>query len=205
MVAAVSDAYATAAQYRSLIGKTDTGQDADVLTDLKAVSRYLEGKLGRFFNKDASDATRLYMVPATSDHIWIDDLSAAPTTIKIDMDGDGSFADESALAAGDYELLPRNAAAGPEARPYTQIRLTEYGNYVQFVAGQRVQVVAKFGWPAVPDAIQRATIHLTAILRLETPRATRRISELDGTIEASADAMGIVRQLTDDYWKPRYA
>ena len=205
MVAAVSDALATPAQYRAVIGKTDTGQDADILTDLKAVSRYLEGKLGRFFNKDASDATRVYVVPRTSTDLWVDDLSAAPTTIKIDEDGDGSFTDEVYLDSADFELLPLNAALGPEARPYTRIRLTEWGDYSQFVKDQRVQVIGKFGWPAVPEAVQRATIHLTAILRLETPRATRRISELDGTIEASPDAMGIVRQLTDDYWKPRYA
>ena len=201
---AVDAAYATAAQYRAVIGKTDTGQDADILTDLKSISRYLEGKLGRFFNVDAADVTRVYTTPVTSDHIWIDDLSAAPTSIKIDTDGDGSFADEDALTASDYELIPLNAALGPEARPYTSIRLTEWGDYVQFVKGQRVQIVGKFGWASVPDAIQRACIQLTAILRLESPRATRRISELDGTIEASADAANIVRQLTDSYWKPRY-
>lgn len=201
---AINDAYATAAQYRAVIGKTDTASDSDILTDLKAISRYLEGKLGRFFTKDAADIARIYIVPDCLPHLWIDDLSAAPASIKIDLDGDGSFADEDALAAGDYELLPLNAALGPEPRPYTRIRLTEWGSYVQFAAGQRVQVLGKWGWPSVPDAVQRATIHLAAILRLETPRATKRINELEQTIEASAEAMNIVYKLIDNYWKPRY-
>lgn len=55
---AISDAYATAATYRDITGKTDTSEDAEILTDLKAVSRFLEGRLHRFFNKDAAERER---------------------------------------------------------------------------------------------------------------------------------------------------
>ena len=193
----LDSAYATAAQYRTVTGATDTAKDADILVDLKAVSRYLEGKLGRFFNKDTSDVIRVYIAPATVPALWIDDLSAAPTSIKIDDNLDGTY--ETTLAATDYELWPLNAAKEPEARPFTRIHLTPWGTRPAFCEGDRIQITGKFGWPAVPEAIQRATIHLAAILRIESPRATQRIPELSDVIEASPEAQHIVRQITDQY------
>ena len=199
---AIADAYSTAAAYRAVTGRTDTSADADILTDLTAISRYIEGKLMRFFNKDAADVIRVYVPAQNSRAIWIDDLSAAPATVKLDSAGDNTFA--TTLAATDYELLPLNADKGPEPRPYTRIRMTDWGDYSYFTKSERVQITGKWGWPAVPTAIARATIHLTAILRLETPRATVRIPELSDAIEASPEAQHIIKQLMDQYYRPRY-
>ncbi len=206
MAASVQDAYATAAEYRAVTKRTDTGDDTQILTDLKAISRWLEGdsRLGRFFTKDAADVTRIFVVPESGDTLWIDDLSAAPTTIKIDTDGDGSFTDETALAAADYECWPINAALGPEARPFTRIKMTSWGAYGSWTKDQRVQIVGKWGWPAVPEAVKRATIELTAILRLESQRATARVQELDVVVEASPEAQSIVNRLTDNYRRISY-
>jgi hypothetical protein len=201
---AIGDAYETAANYRTAIGKTDTGSDTQILTDLTAISRYLEDKLERFFNKDAADVTRIYEVPASQAELRIDDLSAAPTSITIDEDGDGSFTDETALTSSDYELLPLNAAVGPEARPYTRIGMTSWGDYGSWTKGQRVQIIGRWGWPAVPQAIKTATIQLTAILRTESPRATARIPELCDVIQASPEAQSIIRALTDNYRRFTY-
>lgn len=194
---AITDAYATVSQYRSVTGKTDTAQDGDIQTDLMAISRYLDGKLGRFFTKDALAVARVYVPAKNSTSIRVGDLAAAPTFVKLDEDEDGVF--ETTLAAMDYELLPLNADKGPEPWPFNEIGLTPWGDYSCFYKGIRVEVTAKFGWASVPDAIQRATIHLTAILRLETPRATRRIAELGDVMEASVDAMNIIRQLAGKY------
>lgn len=194
---AIGSAYATAIQYRAVTGKTDTAQDADILTDLTAVSRHIEGILGRFFNVDVADVARIYIPDKTADTLSVDDLSAAPTTVEVDADDDGTYS--TTLAATDFELLPLNAAKGPEAWPYNEIRMTPWGDYSYFYKGYRVRVTAKWGWPAVPEAVQRATIHLTAILRLETPRATNRIVELGEAIEASPAAQGILRNLAGQY------
>jgi hypothetical protein len=198
----ISAAYETAANYRAVVGSTDSGKDAEILIDLTAVSRYLEGRLGRFFTKDATPVARVYLPPTNSATLRVDDLAAAPTAIKLDTSGDNTFA--TTLAATDYELLPLNAARGPEVRPFTVIRLTPWGNYSGFLTTQRVQVTAQFGWPAVPVPVKRATIHLTAILRLETPRATNRIPELGDAMNASPEAQHIIRQLTDSYAVYRY-
>lgn len=195
----ISAAYATAEQYRFVTGGTDSSKDTDILIDLKAISRYIDGKMHRFFTCDADAVTRIYVPAETSSTLWVNDLSAAPTSIKVDDDGDGDFDDETALASTDYELLPFNADKGPEPSPWMQIALGPWGTRDSFRAGVRVQVIACFGWPAVPEAIQRATIHLTAILRLETPRATRRIPELGEAIETSWEAQKIIRQLVSQY------
>ena len=197
----VTDAYASATTYRDLISKTDTAEDAEIDSDLKAVSRYLDRRLGRFFTKDASAVARTYMRgPHTDPRIlWVDDIAASPTSIKIDDDNDGSFADETALAAADFELWPLNAGKGAEPQPWTMIYLPKSGSKGNWPAGHRVEVTAQWGWPAIPDAIVRATAHLTAILRLETPRATRRIPELGDVVEASREAQSIVRELAGAY------
>ena len=195
---AVTAAYATAQQYRNVTGKTDMADDAEILTDLTAVSRYLEGRLGRHFTKDVSAVKRIYLPEENVTALRVDDMAEAPTSITLDTGGDGQYA--TVLESADYELLPFNADKGPEPRPYTKIRML---NGV-FYKNVRVKVKAKFGWPDVPTAIERATIQITAILRLESPRATRRISELGEAIDASQDAQSIVRQLTDSYKRVRY-
>lgn len=214
----VNDAYSDAVTYRAAIDKTDTGEDAEILTDLTAITRYLESRLGRFFTKDAADVTRLYVPRSTGMSVrqdwaesenpykWggmsrvlsIDDL-AALTSIKIDQNRDGLFTDETALAATDFELFPRNAALGPEPMPYTSIGLTSWGATWAFPTGCRVQVIGKWGWPAIPESIKRAVIHLTAILRLETPRAQATISELGQLVQSSSQARGIVDELVRNY------
>jgi hypothetical protein len=151
----------------------------------------------RFFTRDVADVQRFYIPQQDTQVLMVDDLSAAPTQIRVDTAGNGTFA--TTLTTADYELMPRNAARGPEPWPFTQIALTPWGRLGTFSAGQRVEVTARFGWPAVPEAIRRATIHITAILRLETPRATKRIAELGDTIETSHQAQNIVRQLTNQY------
>jgi len=203
MAAAISDAYATAIEYRAAVNMTKTTEDAEILLDLKAVSRYLEGKLGRHFTMDAAAVARTYVPGASRAALRVDDIAVTPTSITLDLDNDGVY--ETTLAATDYELLPLNADKGPEARPWTQVRMTPWGDYAHFVAGQRVQVTAQFGWPSIPEGVKQSTIQIAAILRLESPRATKRISELGDAIEASPEAMYIVRQLTDDYQVIHYA
>jgi hypothetical protein len=195
---AVTDAYASAAAYRAAI-KPDAATDGDagILADLTAISRYLDGKLGRFFTKDAADTTVVYEAEDARSFLDIGDYAAAPTSILVDDDGDGT--PEAALAASAYELQPRDALILPEPWPYTRIALTRWGTRGVWTPGIRVAVVGKRGWPAVPVGIGSATIQFTALWRLETPRATRRIPEMGEAIESSPDAQRILKALLDQY------
>lgn len=202
MPVAISDPYVSVNEYRSQINKSDAGSDADVEQDLLAISRWLDRRLNRFFTRDAADVTRIYNPIGYSRYLYVDDMSVAPTSVTIDRGGDGLFTNETALAITDYELLPRNALLGPESQPYTCIYLPGYNTTLSaFVIDQRVRVITRFGWPAVPMAIQRGTIELTAIWRLESPRSTTRVSEMGDTFSTSRVAQNLVNDLVRQYSK----
>lgn len=193
---AVTDAYADAETYRDLANKTDDSEDPEILEDLTAVSRWLEKKLGRFFTKDAAAVARVYYPEAYGRSLIVNDLAAAPTSIKVDEDLDGLFTDETAFAATDYELRPLNADKGPEPRPYTEIWLPEWTTQNLWRPKYKVEVTAQFGWPSVPKPIEFGVCRITAILRLETPWATSRIPEsIDQSVDAAPSARRILDQL----------
>lgn len=224
----VSDAYADAASYRAAMSKTDSADDGDILLDLEAVSRYIDRQMGRMpsglprhFTRDAAVTTRVFeptvygrvdpeaenpwlYTKGTRD-LWVDDIAvSAGLVLKVDEDRDGSFADETALAATDYQLWPLNADKGAEKQPWTRIRLPEWSTRSGWQRGAQVEVTAVFGFPAIPSAISRATIQLTAILRLESPRATGRIPEgIDDEVEMSDPAKRIVAGLIRSYARRR--
>ena len=185
---ALNDPYATASEYRGVIGKTDSGSDTQIAADLAAISEMINGRMGRFFGKDTLPVTRIYVPIVTGRYLFVDDL----------VSGDEIKIGETVIS--NYDLLPYNAALEPEPAPYTRIWLP----HGVFPAGRKVSVTGIFGWPAVPPAVKAATIHLTGILRIESPRATRRISELGDLVETSLEATSIVRQLTDKYKRERY-
>lgn len=224
----ITDAYATPQMYRALLHSSDPGQDEDIQGDLLAITRYLERYLHVFFNKDDDLVTRYYTPTnrvrspnpwysaggsgigfAETENPWlhvrgepilnIDPIAdTTGMSIVVDTDRDGSYVGESPLSASDYILLPRNALVGPEPGPYTSISRPVGFTWVP---GCEVKITAIWGWPAVPKAIERATVHLTGILRIETPRATSRISEMDGTIAASKACQDILQSLAKTAYK----
>lgn len=199
---AVTDAYASAAEYRSAIAKSDVGDDAQIIIDLTAVSRYLERRLNRFFTRDTSAVVRIYDDEGGLPSIYVDDVVSV-TSLKIDENMDGAY--ELTIASTDYELLPRNAADGPEPSPYNEIALAPWGARTKFAHGSRIELTAVFGWPSVPAPIKSGCIQLTAILRLETPRASATVSELGQVVQSSPQARGIVDSLIKHYRKPAVA
>ena len=87
------------------------------------------------------------------------DISTATGLIvKIDEGADGTF--ETTLTQGtDFLLLPLNAADEVPVQPYTEIHVTDNYYFPRFANGRPgVQVTAKFGWPAVPDNVEKACI-----------------------------------------------
>lgn len=205
---AISDAYCDNTKYKAIIGKTSGDHDSEIDAQLLAGSRYLERRLGRFFTKETTANTRVYVPrecgvgdrdrPYLLTGLRVDDMSAAPTLIRVDEGRDGTY--EKTLVSTDYELLPRNAARGPEANPYTGIQLLWSGSYSAWVPDSIVEVTAAWGWPAIPAAIIEGLCQIVGILRLESPRATNQISEgFDALIGASREAQTIVDRLVNVY------
>ena len=195
---AIGDAYATAAQYKEQRDKTSAADDTALTRELMAVSRMIDRTLGRpaGFNKDASAVARVFATRWNDAILDVDDYVSI-SAIGIDADYTGVY--DTALVVADWESLPLNSAAGPEPRPYNQIRLLPWRSRTLWTPSERVQVTAIWGWPTVPSAIVAATIELTAILRMESPRATNRITEMNQVIGTSRAAQNILAELMDAY------
>ncbi len=198
---AITDPYATAAEYRTSIDKSDTADDTIIGAQLTMMSRYLDGRIGRHFTKDASAVARPFIrLPNENPRrLYVDDLAAAPTEVIVDTDDDGSYADETALSSGNWELWPLNVALGPEAWPWTSILLPNWSSEGHWPAGVRVRVTAQYGWPSVPIGIREGCIELVAIFRMQSPRATSRVDEMGTVVSASRAGQTIVSELIDRY------
>lgn len=173
--------------------------------DLVAASRFIEKYLhGRFFGQEGTDddpVTRTYMPKsgpvirsdwAESENPWkyggmtrvldIDDLVSVDA-ITIDEQLNNTFS--RTLVSTDYQLLPYNAALGPEPKPYNQITLTSYGMVYAFTRNARVRVSGVWGWPAVPEVIRMACVKWTGIMRNEGPEATGQLMQIDQVVTQS--------------------
>jgi hypothetical protein len=191
---ALSDAYATAAEYRALTDRSSTADDSTIGRDLLAVSRYIDKVLGRTlgFKKDSSDVARTYAMLAGT-QLAIDDHVSVTSVEK-----ETSLGVYTAISGSSYVLRPRNAATAPEQRPYWVIEfLSDIPR-----PGQLVRVTGIGGWPSTPGAITVATIELTALLRMESPRATNRVTEVNQVLSTSRPAQNILEGLLRVYQAP---
>jgi hypothetical protein len=209
MVAAVTDPYATAATYRAVAAKDSAIEDSEIDRDLLAVSRYLTRKLDQFFTKDTSAVARLYQGSGThrlylTDHEQVPGLgSLTNLAVNVDLDGDYDVSDTALTINIHFWPGPQDADKGAEPRPWRYLDLKP-NNAVTTIWPTReraVQVTAIYGWPAVPKAIEIATCHLTALLRLETARSITSRSDIGEILGASREAQGIVSDLMISYRK----
>lgn len=211
----IGTAYATAAEYRAAIRRTDNADDTQIDLDLLSISDHIGRVLGyqqTGFNKDATDTTRYQrvgrLIPSdVANVLWLNiPLSAAPTSVTLDTDGDGSWADETALTltefSGDVIYHPMGGLLGI-TEAIQGIELTGNGSVsAVWPGGVMVQIIGKHGWPVVPKPIKSATIGLAEYLRLETSRATGQITTIDSVINASAPAQRIINELMMTYKSP---
>lgn len=155
---AITNGYCTLAEFkiwatvRGGAVSTDTNDDAAIEDIVELVSRYLDNETGRRFYKNSTDETRYFQ----TDNSWcceVDDLSTSPTTVSVDYSDQRSYTD---LDSGDYELEPVNAAL--DGKPYTQIEIAPTSDAYFPVSRRGVKVVAKFGFPSVPEDIKNLTL-----------------------------------------------
>lgn len=159
--------YCTTEELKSRLGIADTVDDFEISLAVSACSRWVDaycdrglcGAEGRFWRATETrtyEPTSLYRLP-------VDDLVSV-TTLKTDASGDGAF--ETTWTSGDYQLLPVNASAAAEPRPYTDVKAvgsqTFPPPYSVLARADRVQIVGVFGWPQVPIAVKQACLVLAA-------------------------------------------
>ena len=158
---AVTNGYSTAAAVKAALGINDTSDDEGIEAAVEAASRQIDAHCGkgRKFWQDASVVARKYN-PTMATVVTVADISTLTgLLVKVDTSDDGTF-DTSLTIATDFQVEPVNAAAEYPVEPWTCIRLLDgaLSSFTRLASGRpSVEVTAKFGWSAVPDAVERAT------------------------------------------------
>lgn len=141
---------------------------------ITACSRNVDNFCGRQFGLTALEERFYEPTWDPNERYWfveIDDVQTTTGMVVADDDG-------NAIDAGDYRLLPRNAAV--KGRPYERLRLAS-----------RVcdlSVTAQFGWSAVPPAVPLGML-------LQAARVAKRRDAPFGVAGSPADGGSEIRLL----------
>jgi hypothetical protein len=181
-------AYASLPDLKRALGIVqDTSRDELLLMALDSASRNIDRRCGRRFYADSGVTARTFRTRgrtlSTGDGLvfLVDDIASA-TGLIVEL---GSTASGAFYATDDVEVMPDNAAARGE--PITGLLLPA-GMWSALPTG-RVRVTARWGWPAVPDEIEHATLLLAARLfrRKDTPEGVAGSAEWGVVRVASRD------------------
>lgn len=200
----IVNGYTTAVLLKAWLGITGATYDTQIDAAVNAASRSIDHYCQRRFWLDGSVVARTF-VPQRRLTLCVDDIGdSTGLVLKTDASGDGTF--ETTWSASDYQLGPLNAnVAYPEARPWTELRAVGtqtfpwlYNSWL--TRRDRVQVTAKWGWPAVPDAVSEACLIKAARLfhRKDSPQGIAGFGDF-GPVRLSRLEDGDVMSLLSDY------
>lgn len=139
--------------------------DSDVSLDqfycdiITAVSRRIDTECSRYFYKSAAHEVR-YLTSKSTDRLFTGDLISVTALYTDATGGDRTY--PTTWTTTDYDLWPYDAATLSEPEPYRYIDVTPRGLY-QFTKNlaKGVKLDAVFGWPQVPQTIQKACLLLS--------------------------------------------
>lgn len=195
---AITDPLASVGDYHERYPSAAVVADPELAHVLLMVSDYLRLRCGREFTIDETATKRVFVVPRSSVRLAIDEFGDVLVGVKVDLDGDGSFADEVAVSG--VERLADGVLQPPVGWPYNEIALLPAASPVSiFLRGQRVEVETRYGWPAVPEVLRSATIEIAAIWLLQSRRANVQSEELGRVIGISPMAKALVDQVVSVY------
>lgn len=203
----ITSGYTTLAFMRAELGykiATDTDDDAAIERSVEAASRQIDGWCGRKFWVDSDVVAREFY--ADSPRVcFVDDISTVTgLVVKIDEDGSGSF-ETTITIATDFILLPRNAADMTPVWPYTEIVLADNYSFPRPGNGRAgVEVTAKFGWPAVPDDVEKACVVQAAMLfkAKDAPLGVAGFDQMGSAMRVRSDLHPMAKSLLAPYRKP---
>ena len=155
---AITNGYCTLAELKAALRITDSTDDTLLENAIESASRRIDGYTGRFFYQTTSTAVPMF--PYNEYLLVFDrDVATATVTIKIDSTGNGTYA-QTLTQGTDYVLQPRNVPIF--SRPYESARMVGGNTFPMLTtpAFETVQVTTVWGWAAIPDDINQATILL---------------------------------------------
>ncbi len=195
--------YISAADLKSYIGLTGSGQDTNISNAITAASRQIDRICNRRFWQDSSVQVKTF-TPISNIFLEVPDISTTTGLIvKLDTTDDGSY-DKTLTINTDFIVMPTNpillGTGAGEHKPYTEIRILNTRSSERFDPSiiNNVQITAKYGFAIVPEAIEQATRiqALRLFKRKDTPYNVFGNDET-GTIELfnkfDPDAMALLK------------
>src|SRR5678816_2373102 len=147
----IGDPYCSVLQLRDYCQVNDSIDDSILGQVCNAVSWGIEQYCRRQFN-DAESATARVFYPDSLFHVAVADFHTVTGLIV-------KTGDTFATTLTDYTLEPLNGIQrGRTGFPYRKIRLNSGTFTTSTVRRPTVQVTARWGWAAVPDAVTMAAL-----------------------------------------------
>jgi Phage gp6-like head-tail connector protein len=180
-------AYASLYTVRLALGiNNDNSRDALIESACEAASRFIDDTCGRRFYADTTTSARTYRLRGRcyatdeGEALIVDDIASA-TGLAVAIGSGASY-----TTITDYETAPDNAIV--RGQPITDLIRTA-SRWSGYGATARVRVTARWGWPAIPDAIAEAT-------KIQAARLFRRKDSPEGVL--ASPEWGAVRMTRID-------
>jgi len=186
--------YVALSELKSALGITSSTDDAFLNLAIGAAETAINDLCGRKFTADGSASARTYRAQP---YICVtDDVSTLTgLVVKTDTSGDGTF--DQTWASSDYQVEPLNNLV--KGRSVNNLRAV--GDYLFPVYGDglaSVEVTANWGWPAVPDPIEQATLMMASRLygRKASPMGVIGVGDF-GPVRISRSDPDVAHMLMD--------
>lgn len=165
--------------------------DEDIRDAIESGAREIDGHCGRSFYADTVATARVFY-PDDWLNVRIDDALEI-VSVKTDTNGDGSYG--QTLAVSDYQTAPLNGVMnGLTGWPVIALHAVGSNRFPVYNRRPGVQVVAKWGWAAVPRPVRQANLILAEALvkQLEAPGGIAGTGEF-GAIRVVNNELNLVR------------
>ncbi len=186
--------YVALSELKSALGITSSTDDAFLTLAIGAAETAINDLCGRKFTADGSASARTYRAQP---YLCVtDDVSTLTgLVVKTDTNGDGTF--DQTWASSDYQVEPLNNLV--KGRSVNNLRAV--GDYLFPVYGDglaSVEVTANWGWPAVPDPIEQATLMMASRLygRKASPMGVIGVGDF-GPVRISRSGPDVAHLLMD--------
>ena len=186
--------YVALSELKSALGITSSTDDAFLNLAIGAAETAINDLCGRKFTADGSASARTYRAQP---YICVtDDISTLTgLVVKTDTANDRVF--DTTWSSSDYQVEPLNNLV--KGRSVNNIRAV--GDYLLPVYGDglaSVEVTAKWGWPAVPDPIEQATLMMASRLygRKASPMGVIGVGDF-GPVRISRSDPDVAHMLMD--------
>ena len=186
--------YVALSELKSALGITSSTDDAFLTLAIGAAETAINDLCGRKFTADGSASARTYRAQP---YLCVtDDVSTLTgLVVKTDTNGDGTF--DTTWSSSDYQVEPLNNLV--KGRSVNNLRAV--GDYLFPVYGDglaSVEVTANWGWPAVPDPIEQATLMMASRLygRKASPMGVIGVGDF-GPVRISRSDPDVAHMLMD--------